>query len=372
MMLFISLLGCSTPARVRVEPSFVNVAITSGSVGTQDAPLAFSGSPLTYGLTVTTSDVNGDAYAFNGDLNLSVRPGSFTDDPVITLVDGTWSGNIQFKDGFGPTRVWATDQGDRDTSSGRVPSFAAGVSEAIYFAYPTIAEMQATDDVQTNQLEGEFAELRVADRQVVVIARDAAGFWASDLADAPGSGNYIYVYTFSRPDDSLTLGAQLSELNGINQEYLASTQLSYPTLGVTGATFDVPPANELTGCDDAQMELLEGSRVSVTNGQIPSTFTPDSLDYADFLTYGQWPLTYGSCTVYVESGSTAQDFFPTEHVGETIGSVSGMLKEIFSMWVIVVIDGADIASGPPAPPRHSTPAVKTARSRGHQYYPEFK
>lgn len=371
-MMMLLALACSNPARVRVEPSFVNVELTSGATGTQEAPLAFTADPVTYGLTVTTSDVNGDAYKFNGDLNLSVRPGRFSEDPVITLVDGAWSGDIHFEDGFGPTRIWATDLGDRDTSSGRTPSFSAGVSEAIYFDYPTIAEMQATDDIETNQLEGEFAELRVADRQVIVIARDAAGFWATDLADPAGSGNYVYVYTFSRPDDSLSLGAQLTQLNGIDQEYLASTQLSYPTVSVTGSVFDVPAANELSGCDDAQMELLEGSRVSVTGGQIPTTFTTDSEDYADFLAYGQWPLSYGSCTVYVESGSTAQDFFPTEHVGETIGSVSGMLKEIFSMWVIVVIDGADIASGPPAPPKRPPPAVKTAKTDGHQYYPELK
>jgi len=367
------LLACSTPERVRIEPSFVNVEITSGSVGSEADPLPFSGATsLEYGITVTTSDVNGASYPFNGDLNLAVRPGKFTEDPVISLVDGTWSGTIHFKDGFGPTRIWATDEGDRDEDSTRVPSFAAGVSEAIYFAYPTIAEMQATDDIETNQLEGEFAELRVSDRTVIVIARDAAGFWATDIADEPRTGNSVYVYTFNRPDDSLALGAQLTQLNGINQEYLASTQLSYPTLGVTGAVFDVPAANELSTCDDADMELLEGSRVSVTNGQIPSTFTTDSEDYADFLTYGQWPLSYGSCTVYVESGSTAQDFFPTEHVGETLGSVSGMLKEVFSNWVIVVIDGADIASGPPAPPPARAAAPHTAKSHSRQYYPEFK
>jgi hypothetical protein len=376
------LLACSSTTRTRVEPSFVNVAITSGSLGTEASPLAFSPDPVSYGLTVTTSDVNGEDYAFNGDLNLRVRPGKFSEDPVITLVDGTWSGTIHFEDSFGPTRIWATDEGDRDEDSTRVPTFAAGVSPTIYFDHPTISEMQTSEDIETNQLDGEFAELRVADRRVVVTARDASGFWASDLLDAPGSGNSVYVYTFNRPGDDYAVGAQLSLLNGIDQEYLASTQFSWPVLEATTATFDVPAAVELSGCDDQTMEGLEGSRVVVTGGKIPDTFVEGSAEYQDFLDYAQWPLSYGSCTVYVESGSTAQDFFPTEHVGETIGSVSGMLKQVFSIWVLVVVDEADIASGPNPPPaaKSRTPAksptksntkLRSSDSRRH-YYPEFK
>ena len=177
---------------------------------------------------------------------------------------------------------------------------------------------------------------------------------------------------------SLAIGAQLSMLNGIDQEYLASTQFSYPTTGVTGATLDVPEAFELTGCEDADMELLEGGRVSVTSGQIPSTFTEDSEDYVDYLEYGQWPLSYGSCTVYVESGSTAPDFFPTEHVGETVAYTTGMVKEIYGKWIIVVVDEADIVAGPTPPPARTVsrrpgrkPAQVLNKSSRRQYYPEF-
>lgn len=378
------LLACSPPTRTRVEPSFVNVAITSGALGTEASPLAFSPDPVSYGVTVTTSDVNGADYPFNGDLNLRVRPGKFSEDPVITLVEGTWSGTVRFEDSFGPTRIWATDEGDRDEDSTRTPTFAAGVSPAIYFDRPTISEMQTSDDIETNQLDGEFAELRVADRRVVVIARDASGFWASDLLDSPGSGNSVYVYTFNRPDADYAVGAQLSMLNGIDQEYLASTQFSWPVLEAAGPSFDVPPAVELSGCEDQPMEGLEGSRVVVTGGTIPDTFVEGSPEYQDFLDYAQWPLSYGDCTVYVESGSTAQNFLPTEHVGETIGSVSGMLKQVFTSWVLVVVDEADIASGPRPPPAtaaeanvkakpqsKSTKNARSSTSRRH-YYPEFK
>lgn len=376
--LFGLLSACTPPARVRIEPSFVDVVITSGDLGTQEAPIAFGADPVSYGITVTTSDVNGSAYPFDGDLTLQVRPGKLSQDDVISLVDGAWSGTVQFEDGFGPTRIWATDEGDRSTDSTRVPGFAAGVSEVIQFGFPTIAEMQATDDHETNQLDGEYAELRVLDREVVIIARDAAGFWVQDVADAPASGGSLYVYTFSRPDDSLAVGAQLAVLNGIDQEYLASTQFSYPTTGVTGATLDVPEAFELTGCDDAEMELVEAGRVSVTNGLIPAAFIEGSEDYIDYLEYGQWPLSFGSCTVYVESASTVPDFFPTEHVGETVAYTTGMVKEIYGKWIIVVVDEADIVAGPSPPPtRRATrrpgrnPVRDPNKSSRRQYYPEF-
>ena len=77
----------------------------------------------------------------------------------------------------------------------------------------------------------------------------------------------------------------------------------------------VPDAVELTSCEDATMEGLEGAHVRVVDGTIPSTFLPGSADYTDYETYGQWPISYESCTVYVESGGTAPDFFPVDGVG---------------------------------------------------------
>ncbi len=367
----LALLGCSTPTRTRVEPSFVNVAITSGEVGTPDAPVPFTSAPVSYGITVTTTDYNGDAYPMNGDLTLQVRPGTLAQDSLITLANGTWSGSVLFQDGFGPTRIWATDEGDRDQKSTRPASYAAGVSEAINFDFPTIAEMQATTNTETNNLMGEFAELRIADRQVVVIARDAAGFWAQDIMDPPASGASVYVYTFSRPDDTLAVGAQLSMLNGIDEEYLASTQFSYPTTGVTGATLAVPAAVNLTACDDTNMELVEGARVAVNNGTIPATFIDGSQDYSDYLTYGQWPIAFGACTLYVESSSTVPDYHPTDHVGETVGYVSGMVKQIYSKWVIVVEDPSDIGDAAPAPAPQPPARTGAQKAATRQYYPEF-
>jgi len=341
------LLGCSQLATTpRVEPSFVEVSWTLASAGSAESPLPFTSEPFSVPVSVRALNVDrSPASDFDGDLTVKVRPGKLRQDDVVTLADGEWSGTLSIANGFGPTRLWFTDEGDRDPDSTRTPGYAAGVTEPIWFAYPTIAELQATTDHETNQLAGEYAELRAVDRQLVVTARDAAGFWATDVADAVGTGNSIYVYTFSRPDEELAEGARLTLLNGIDQEYLGSTQLSFPSTETDGTSLDVPQPIELTGsaaCNDDAMELYEASRVRATDWQIPTGFTPDSEDYADFEEYGQWPLQLGGCTVYVESGTTVPDFYPPDHVGQTLPAVEGMLKEIYGKWILVVVDAEDL------------------------------
>lgn len=338
----------------RIEPSFIEVELGASATGSSaEAPLPFSIDTVELPVTVRTLDVNGDPTPFDGDLTVKVRPGKIDQDPFVAVTGGEWSGTVKLRAAFGPTRIWFTDEGDKDADSGRAPSFAAGVTDAVHYAKPTIAELQTTDDIETNQLAGEFAMVRVEDRAVVVTARDAAGLWVADTADAPGSGNGLYVYTFSKPDDALAVGAKIVLLTGIDQEYLASTQLSYPTIETDGTTLEVPEAVELTGCEDLEMEGLEASRVRVSGGSISADFVPGSEDYADYETYGQWPLSYGDgCTVYVETGGTAPDFYAPDHAGETLAFVEGFVKQIFDKWVLVVVDAADVggAQGPSAPP----------------------
>lgn len=349
------LLACTiTETRERIEPSFVSVTLDTTETGTQDAPIPFSSAPVSVGLSLQTLDVHQQPYAFNGQMTVSVRPAILDSDPRVTVVDGKWSGTVQFHSAFGSTRVWFTD--DLPSDDRVTPGYGTGVSDELWYRWPTIAEMQTTDDHETNQLDHEFAELRMDDRQVVVTATDSAGFWVTDLADPAGSYNNLYVYTFNKPDDDIAVGVQIVQMGGINQEYLASTQLSNPVYAVGTATLTPYPAIELddtTACDNDAMERLEGAQVRASNSSIPSTFTEDSEDYQDYLDYGQWPIAVGSCTIYAESGSTAPDFHPDEHAGETFTYVEGMLKEVYGKWVLVVLQPEQIMqpAGPPAP-RH--------------------
>lgn len=343
------LAACSTTSQSdRIEPTIVQVSV-EGELGSPEAPLDFSGSTITRTISVQTLDKDGQPYPFDGDLTVRVRPGKLDQEAWISVQDGQWQGEVAFHAAFGPTRIWVGDEGDKDSSSGRAPSYATGVTEAMHYAFPTIRQMNEIDDHETNHLAGEFAELRVADRQVVVTEIATAGFWVTDIADEPGSWNSLYVYAFSKPT-GIWQGARLTTLTGNTQEYLATTQLSFPVyIAEPDLTLDVPDAYVLTGditCDDNLMEGLESTLVTVKDASIPSDFTQGSTDWEDYLEYGQWPMELGSggCRIYGDS-TTATDFHPTDHVGEEIGVVSGLLREIWGKWIITARSEGDIGSG---------------------------
>ncbi len=365
IFLVLAAIGCTRQGtdKLRVEPTFVTVTL-SGDMGSQETPRLFTTEPQNWPVLVQTLDKDGDPYDFDGDLKIKVRPGDLDMDPWVTLTDGEWSGEVLFHAGFGPTRIWFSDEGDKNSGTGREPSWAAGVSETIWYARPTIAEMQKNDDVETNNLEGEFAELRISDRQVVVTALGTTGFWVTDIADTIGSYNSLFVYTFNEPRD-VAVGDQLAELAGGNNEYLGATQLSWPTWElVEGGTLTPPDPVTLdaaTACDDAKMEGLEAALVEIPDATIPSSFVEGSEDYTDWQEYGQWPVTLedGACTVYVSAETVAPDFSPAAHTGENLGTVRGMVTQIWDSWIVLPRSADDLGAGAAARP--STPAARPAR-----------
>lgn len=363
--MLLALLACSPP-RATVEapdPSFIEVTIDEANVGSAEAPLPFPTQPETWTISLRTLDSAQSPYPLTGDLKLSARPGRVVGDPIIKVVDGEWAGDVLIEHAFGPTRIWASDVGDEDVDSGRVASWATGVTEPIWYEKPTIAQMQATSDPETNAIDGEYAEILVEGRQVVVTALTTNGFWVSDILDEPGSGNSLFVYTFSKPGDEYVPGASIALLNGIDQEYLATTQLYWPTIEAGDATYPVPDAIALDpsfACDQDAMEGLESSRVEALGWQVPADFTESSEDYADYLDYGQWPLVSGNCTIYVESAGAAPDFSPLDFAGQALPRVSGMAKQVFSKAILSVIDGDDLespASGPRSKPPERAPGA---------------
>ena len=348
------LLACTLPSASRVEPSFLEVRLAEGTAtGSEEAPLPFTSAGVDVTVSVQALNAKGAPYAFNGQLSLKVRPGLLDQAPDVTVTDGHWEGSVRIKNAFGPSRIWLLDEGDRDTTSGRPPSYAVGVTDTLWFALPTLREMQTVSDTETNNLDREFAEIRTLDRNVAIVTRDAAGFWATDLDDPPGSYNSIYVYTFGRPEDDMVPGARITLLTGNNQEYLATTQLSFPNIGIDpGISLTLPDAFELNstvGCSPDTIESLESSKVRIPEAVIPADFINDSELGDKYTEYGEWPVQYGDCTVYVISSTTAPDFNPVTYSGTTLTSITGMLKEIYGDPVLVITDPADIVPGPAGP-----------------------
>ncbi|HJN76903.1 MAG TPA: hypothetical protein QGF58_23455 [Myxococcota bacterium] len=343
----------------RVEPTFIYVTVLAEDLGTAESPLPFSSETALLPVRVETLDVDGDPYPHTGDLVVKVRPGRLDQAQWVTVTDGVYEGEIAFGNGFASTRVWFSDEGDKDAESQRQPSFATGVSDPpLWYALPTLSEINTIDDVESNQLEGEFTEVRAIDREVRVTAVGTNGFWITDTADDVGSYNNLFVYTFSRPRDEVVLGARLTLLTGANQEYLGTTQLSFPTYEVADEeTGEVPDPATLSASDCADLAVLEGHESSVVRFedlQVPSTFGPGDGDYEDWVEYGQWPV--GDC-LYVDNSVTIPDFVP--QAGQDIAYVQGMLNQVFDKWIVLPREADDLApaaGGPPSPPPRMPPA----------------
>ena len=152
-------------------------------------------------------------------------PGRFTSDqdPWISVENGEivpGDETIRFQAAFGPTRIWLSDEGDKDQTSERVPTFATGVSEVLTLEFPTIAEFNKTTDSNgepyiqntTNHLVSEFTEVNLANRDVIATVVSPNGFWVTDVDDFNNSedGGYasLYVYTFSKPT-GVVVGSRL-------------------------------------------------------------------------------------------------------------------------------------------------------------------
>ena len=333
----------------RTGAAFIRVALGEGTaVGSEEMPLPFSSEETPVAISVEVLDHNGDRLEFNGTLALNVRPGSLTGAPYISANNGTWSGVVGIKNGFGPTRIWVTDSAPLGGEA--EPSFATGVSDPLNFRIPTIGEMNRTDDHETNQLQKEFAEIRVDDRNVRVTAVGTSGFWVSDLDDAEGEHNSLFIYTFSKPDSDVEVGKRLTLLTGNNQEYLATTQISFPTYEISDEPAIAMPEpavleSSLCGMTDL-LEGYESGLVQLEGVEVPSTFGTNSSDedYADYLAYGQWPVTHGSgCTFYINSAVPCPDFVPTNSL--YLPEIKGLLSEIWDKWVVNIRGAEDLPAG---------------------------
>lgn len=346
--------GCEeVPIPERIEPTFIYVELLDDALGSEQDPLPFSSEPAELQVRVSTLDIDGEPYTdFNGDLTLDIRPGDVEQDPKVTLVDGVYEGPVTVKNGFGPTRIWFSDLGDKDVDSGRPASFATGVSDEIWYQLPTVAEMNRDEDTQTNQLEGEFAELRAEDRDLRISAVGADGFWVLDLMDPPGGFGSMFIYTFSAADHEVQVGRRLSLLNGNNREYLATTQLSFPSYVVTddpAVEMPEPALIDWALCGNSEvLEGYEGAVVRLEDARIPSDFVEGSEEYTDYIAFGQWPLEPAGgdsgCRFYVESGTSIPGLFPTDYVGEELSYVQGMLFEIWGTWILLPRDADDVPS----------------------------
>jgi hypothetical protein len=389
-----ALFGCTQTVTSTLSDKmyFMEVSVEDTTDNTE--PLPFFAEPIERTLSVKTLDGNGDDFAFTGDLKVTVRPGRLASDqdPWVSVENGQiveGDETIRFQAAFGPTRIWLSDEGDKDQTSEREPTFATGVSEVLNFTFPTIAEFNKTTDTNgeayiqntTNHLVSEFTEVNLANRDVIATVVSPNGFWVTDVDDYNNSedGGFasLYVYTFSKPT-GVEVGSRITKLTGGNQEYLGSTQLSFPEYEVDeNLALDlVPEPKTLTtaqACntsnreyDNHRMESFESALVRIESATI--AFNGDADEIADYLDYGQWPVTISDgstpCTMYVDSSALSYAFDPIALDGTDIGAVTGVLNQIWSNWIIILTDDESLSeefAADATPRRPRGPSRPTAR-----------
>ncbi|MFO0601805.1 MAG: hypothetical protein U0324_01465 [Polyangiales bacterium] len=313
-----------------------------GDRGARERPLPFSDTGADFTLSVAVFDAADQPLtSFDGTLTLSASPGS-----LVSIAAPNAVGNvIRLRAGraddvavrvaraYGETRLWAEDTGYAPVDPRRDPapacsdgrdndgdgyfdypgdvgceapnddeerggSFAAGTSEAIFFATPLLADVQGrgaqsplVDQRVTVRGRTELTPAPEGDsaHRLVVTQTDNTGFYVTDIDDRSCEGapcfNSMYSFNFRTPDGMRPCDL-LAVLTGSVAEFVSTTQLAQPgfQVGVLWRADDpavgrclIPEATPLapaTVRDPALMERYESGLVRVTDVALPTLMGP--------------------------------------------------------------------------------------------------
>lgn len=283
--------GCVREAEPLTGPKSIRVTFDEGSaqnLGSEEEPLPFSHDTTSFVIDIEVVGYDDATMTdLDGEVAILVRPGTVgTPHPATVELTGGVATDVyvEIKKSFGPTRIWIEDT-EREGAS-----WATGVSPMIRFEDPTLAQSQLPTGDDVSALVDSHVEIRAAGRELVVTHVASDGFYVSDLTDFPEPYGHMFAFSFSRPRD-LVAGDKLSSLAGNVDEYLAFTELSFPSWLVESSGNELPAPITVTADDvcggTASMETLESAYVRVESVQ---TRFVDDEDCTDFLEYGQWPV----------------------------------------------------------------------------------
>jgi hypothetical protein len=303
------------------QVSTFRVEITSGQVGTQSVPLAFSTVPISYGLRITAIDGFAQPLTkFAGPVTISSEPGLVFGASGITFTNGVGTGTITLQRAFGITRLWVEDP----------VSYATGVSDPIYIRGPKIADIQTSPNTVNSPFNGQ--RVLVDDSsQLVVIELGRDGFYLTDIGAPGGAFGSIYAYTFGAPQ-GVQPGDQIIGLSGTVSEFLGFTELNNPFWKPAGTTLPIPAPHVLTCTQinaadpNLSMEQFESAEIELDNAtvEVCSGF-PTCPDYD---TYKQWAITLPGCAMNTVSNYTLVGFDPIANHGKVFTKLKGTLRNI--------------------------------------------
>jgi len=208
--------------------------------------------------------------SFSGYTRASAVPGA------VNLVQGTGAvgRNIKFEGGraegvayltamFGPTRLWLADIGYVPAAAGETPTcsngrdddgdvtgdfpndpgcaFAddmseeegsnlTGVSDAVRYELPTIAEVQGRGSA--TPYPAVAVDIKTQGPSFVVVTRVSSnGFFVTDTGDPDGAFNHMFAFNFNTPA-GLRVCNRLDLLAGTAAEFFGFTEINFPSYEV--------------------------------------------------------------------------------------------------------------------------------------------
>ncbi len=292
------------------DPPTIDKPLTA-NIGTSDEVWDFE---------IQAVDGQGKPASFDGFVRVHVEPGSVNSilgegskGRNVLLVGGKAKASAYVTTVYGPSRLWAEDVGytpvppsappkcadgldndddgvidypadpgcafaDDDTEAGG--SYAAGVSDPVYYSLPRIADVQGAGTETPYPFEG--IQAATDEPQKVIVTRVSSdGFYATDLNGPEGASNSIFAFNFNTPP-GMRVCDRLVYFSGTMNEFFGSTQFSFPSYDVTfpkegAGECEVPEPTEITGeieSNKVLMETLESNLVRLKDMKIASNFGP--------------------------------------------------------------------------------------------------
>ena len=407
------------PVRANAEGPFAfRVEVAAADRGSAEAPRPFPLEPVPLTVRIEAVGPDGAPVPYEGWVLLRLEPGAVERvegvdavGPYVRLAGGSVDGvRVWVSRAFGEARLWAMDVGfepadpsmaacangrdddgdgrrdwpldpgcwyanDDDEASG---SHAVGISEPVWFANPTLADVQGRQGV--SPLVGRRVVVEGPPMVVTRITTD--GFYVSELDDAGAAvpWGHLFVFNYSTPP-GLRVCDRIQRLTGGVVEFFGFTELGFPSWrsepwcppgqrcrGRDGAVRDGEPCpvpepflldDTVLGTPD--VEPWESALVEVRDVQLPTLFGPEQpptgsncdlngdgevslapgperdcndncmanpscSEWNQYLAFGQFVVRVGTRAIGVVTRDSVPDFDPVEHRGEMLAAVRGTLR----------------------------------------------
>lgn len=443
-------------------PTSLRVTVPEAERGAPDAriPFATDSVPVTVDLEVI--DGTGALMSsFDGWVEIRIEPGEVDrievpDGPApvgsfVAVPGGERRGVVVWvRKSFGDARLWVEDvgyvpsdpataacnNGMDDDGDGRIDfpeddgcrfsndgteapgSHAAGVSETLFFANPSLADVQGRQG--SSPLEGRRVTVDVGEMIVTRVTTD--GFYVTEIDDAgaPVLWSSMFVFNFNTPP-FLRACDRITSVSGSIGEFFGFTEMTFPSWEREAwdpedgpCPIPEPFLADATVLGTPDMEARESALVRVVDATMPSFFGPErpsggggavftfgpnasncDLDgdgdvnlarggreaqcndecadraacseWSTFVEFGQFVVQTDGAVINVVTRDGIPDFEPDEHRGETFAAITGTLRHFSPLgaqrgYILEPRCAADLVqTGDPAP---ASEACVTPRTGG--------